>query len=349
MMQKIQGKDRWFGGVGLIMLLSAALLQGLARKTDWFGSWYSRTIYPLLVGTIGRFFGLFPFSAVEIGLYALIAGVLIYGILHRKKPLALITRTLFIIGSLLFVYTTNCGINYYAPAFSQASALTMRKSSTDELYELCKYLIQQARLSETDQSYEGNEKEWRAAGVASMEGLSEDFPALAGYYPRPKEVAVSRILSVQQLCGIYSPFSIEANFNGEMPDYNIPHTICHELSHLRGFMREDEANFIGYLACVNSENQAFRYSGYLTGWVYAGNALARADRERYMELTRMLSDQMREDLAENNAFWQQYEGKIAEVSTQMNDTYLKMNDQEDGVQSYGRFVDLMMGYYSGWQ
>ncbi|MFR5730890.1 MAG: DUF3810 family protein [Clostridium sp.] len=36
-------------------------------------------------------------------------------------------------------------------------------------------------------------------------------------------------------------------------------------------MREDEANFIGYLACVSSENEAFRYSGYLTGWVYAGN------------------------------------------------------------------------------
>ena len=50
-----------------------------------------------------------------------------------------------------------------------------------------------------------------------------------------------------------------------MPYYNIPHTICHELSHLKGFMREDEANFIGYLACIGSDSPDFRYSGYLTG------------------------------------------------------------------------------------
>ena len=74
-----------------------------------------------------------------------------------------------------------------------------------------------------------------------------------------------------------------------MPYYNIPHTICHELSHLKGFMREDEANFIGYLACIGSDSPDFRYSGYLTGWVYAGNALARVDPESYYDLYTKLS------------------------------------------------------------
>ena len=102
--------------------------------------------------------------------------------------------------------------------------------------------------------------------------LGQSYPQLDGYYPYPKPLINSRLLSVQQLCGIYSPFTIEANYNREMPYYNIPHTICHELSHLKGFMREDEANFIGYLACIGSDSPDFRYSGYLTGWVYAGNA-----------------------------------------------------------------------------
>ena len=177
-----------------------------------------------------------------------------------------------------------------------------------------------------------------------MQAAAEEYPVLGGFYPRPKEVAVSWILSVQQLCGIYSPFTVEANFNGDMPDYNIPHTICHELSHLKGFMREDEANFIGYLACIRSENKAFRYSGYLTGWVYAGNALAKVDIDAYIELHNRLCAQALEDLAENNAFWDRYEGKVAEVSNQMNDVYLKVNKQEDGVKSYGRMVDLMLEY-----
>lgn len=173
------------------------------------------------------------------------------------------------------------------------------------------------------------------------------FACLGGFYPRPKEIAVSWLLSVQQLCGIYSPFTVEANFNGDMPDYNIPHTICHELSHLKGFMREDEANFIGYLACISSEHPAFRYSGYLTGWVYAGNALAGVDMDAYMELRSRISPAAEKNLQENSLFWNRYEGRAAEVSSQWNDTYLKMNSQKDGVKSYGRMVDLMLAYYKG--
>ncbi|MEI3187265.1 MAG: DUF3810 family protein [Lachnospiraceae bacterium] len=45
-----------------------------------------------------------------------------------------------------------------------------------------------------------------------------------------RQVTVSEILSIQQLSGIYSPFTVEANYNRAMTDYNIPHTICHELS-----------------------------------------------------------------------------------------------------------------------
>jgi hypothetical protein len=32
------------------------------------------------------------------------------------------------------------------------------------------------------------------------------------------------------------------------------------------------------------------------------------------------------------------------VSNQLNDTYLKLNSQSDGVKSYGRMVDLMLAY-----
>ena len=138
---------------------------------------------------------------------------------------------------------------------------------------------------------------------------------------------------------------MEGNYNRAMTDYNIPHTICHELSHLRGFMREDEANFIGYLACIGSDKKAFQYSGYLTGWVYAGNALARQDMDSYREFYGKLHPKAAADLADNTRFWNRYEGKVAQVSNQVNDTYLKMNDQKEGVKTYGRMVDLMLAYH----
>ncbi len=177
-----------------------------------------------------------------------------------------------------------------------------------------------------------------------MRKLGETYPELSGYYPQPKPLVLSQYFSIQQLCGQYSPFTVEATYNRSMPDYNVPHTVCHELSHLRGFMREDEANFIGYLACIGSDNQAFRYSGYLTGWVYATNALSKTDLVAYREICHQLDQKAWDDLRDNNEFWGRYEGKAAEVSNKMNNTYLKMNSQSDGVKSYGRMVDLMLAY-----
>jgi hypothetical protein len=367
--------SQYLVAAGISLLLLTAVFQLSARTLPGFGTWYAHHIYPWIVGSVGRVTGLFPFSMVEMGLYGLIlllvldAGWLFAASIHAfrrrtaaaalpgdpgadggpgtAKILAPIgSRWLFIVGLLLFLYTVNCGINYYASSFSSYAGLEDGTYTVEELDALCSDLVDLVNESAKTgrQVYREKRSAWRAESVKAMQAAGEAFPCLSGFYPKPKEVLISRILSVQQLCGVYSPFTLEANFNGDMPDYNVPHTLCHELSHLKGFMREDEANFIGYLACVSSENEAFRYSGYLTGWVYAGNALARADMKRYIELTNQLCEEARQDLDENSDFWNRYESRVSEAATRMNDTYLKMNSQADGVKSYGRMVDLMLSY-----
>lgn len=327
---------------GLILLILAGCLQAAARLVPGFGEWYAVHVYPIIVGIYGRICGMFPFSVVEIALYIGIIWLVWYILSHLKRFAAIISCLVFIVGFLAFLYTANCGVNYYRRPFSSYLQLDVRESSVEELYALCEYLTEKVNETVDTSSYE---RSWAATGRDAMDRLGRQYEQLSGFYPKPKGLFISRILSVQQLCGIYSPFTVEANYNQEMTSYNVPHTICHELSHLRGFMREDEANFIGYLACIGSDSRAFQYSGYLTGWVYAGNALARRDWERYSLLLDRLDARAAEDLQDNNAFWARFEGKVAEVSNQMNDVYLKMNSQEDGVFSYGRMVDLMLAYY----
>lgn len=367
--------SQYLVAAGISLLLLTAVFQLSARTLPGFGTWYAHHIYPWIVEGVGRVTGLLPFSVVELGLYGLILLLvldvrrLIVAVVHAfrrrtaaemllggpgtagrpgaAKTLTVIGRRwLLIVGMLLFLYTVNCGINYYASSFSSYTGLADGTYTVEELEALCSDLVELVNESAKSgrQFYRENRSVWRAEAVTAMQAAGEQFSCLAGFYPKPKEVLVSQILSVQQLCGVYSPFTVEANFNGDMPDYNVPHTLCHELSHLKGFMREDEANFIGYLACISSENEVFRYSGYLTGWVYAGNALARVDMRRYIELTNQLCEEARQDLDENSDFWNRYESKVSEAATRMNDTYLKMNSQADGVKSYGRMVDLMLSY-----
>ena len=118
-----------------------------------------------------------------------------------------------------------------------------------------------------------------------------------------------------QITGIFTPYTFEANINIAAPDYNIPATMCHELAHSRGFMREDEANFIGYLACRESDSAEFQYSGTMLALVHSINRLYDADYDAFLEVNALMSEGVRLDFADNNAYWARYEGPVAEVST----------------------------------
>ena len=184
----------------------------------------------------------------------------------------------------------------------------------------------------------------RRQAAAAMEAAGGTFDALSGGFPLPKPIFVWQILSYQQVTGIYSPFTLEANYNRDIPGFSIPFTLCHELSHLRGFMREDEANFIAWYACAASDIPFMRYSGNLSAYIYAGNALYSADFERWRRVSTALCSEAWTDLEYSNAYWAWFEGPPAELHDQINDSYLKANGQSEGVKSYGRMVDLMLAW-----
>lgn len=321
--------------------------------------WYAVHIYPIIVGTTGRIFGLFSISAAEALVYATIflllacaARLAIRLLLRRagKAEAAHYFSGIWLAASALFLlYTLNCGINYQRKSFSEQEGIVTEAYSVEELQRVCEvltedvntYAEQVERNEDGLMELDGSE---RGLAVEAMQKLGESYEGMSGYYPKPKALIGSWLLSVQNLTGIYAPFTVEANYNNDMTDYNIPFTACHELSHLRGFMQEEEANFIAYLACMESEEAEFRYSGSLLGWIHCTNALRGADREAWQEVREKLSEKVLPDLQANNEFWSFYEGKAAEVSEQINDHYLKANGQSDGVKSYGRMADLLTAY-----
>lgn len=346
----------------LVLFVSALLLQLLARETAGFAQMYSTTVYRFLVEILGRVLSLFPFSVAEIGLYGLIVAAVVgvFVLIRRVKEGRLrwqqalirsVQVALFAASLLSFTYTAGCGINYHRTAFSAEAGFEIKPSSREELTALCRELVKQ--INEAAETIETDENgclelsgDVKGTARRAMALLGEEYSQLNGFYPRPKGLLVSRILSVQKIEGIYSPFTLEANYNREMPAVNIPVTVCHELSHLRGFMREDEANFIAYLACLRSEEPQFIYSGAILALIHSGNALYRdGGQDEYWAIYDSLCDTAKRDMQADSAFWKQFDGKVAEVSGQVNDAYLKVNKQEDGIKSYGRMVDLLLAMH----
>jgi hypothetical protein len=114
------------------------------------------------------------------------------------------------------------------------------------------------------------------------------------------------------------------------------------MAHQRGFAGEDEATFIGVLACRSSDSAAVRYSGAFAALQWSLNALAAADGEAYDRLYRRLSEAVQRDFLDCAAWWHRYESPARAVGERVNDVYLRANAQAGGVRSYGRVVDLLL-------
>jgi len=326
---------------------------------------YSRTVYPVLMTLLSNLSSLFPYALIEVILVAggcWLARYLIQNI-HRaigqpqeRKPIFLrVTSTLLAGASVIyFLFVLTCGINYHRLSFGELSGLPIRPSSTQELYALCQELVERTNVAREQVTVdergvftlsEQNMYQLARDARVQFEALGEGYPYLGGHYSQPKPLFCSELLSYFKYLGIFACFTGEPVINVFAPDYNLPVTMCHEQAHLRGFMREDEANFIAYLACVGSDDPDFVYSGLAQALIYSTNALYSADSDLYYQLRAQFSPGLEADLADDSAYWDAHDGKVAQVADAWNDTYLKANHQSDGVKSYGRMVDLLLADY----
>ena len=343
----------------LIPLVLSILLQLLIRMlpTRLIEAVYSQNIFrkiSYLCGLISRHL---PFSLAGILLWGLSVAavlavlalpVLLLTLPRRLRLLRGYARVITtLLALLLLLFTLACAPNYYRFTFAEQSGLTIRESSVSELEALCNELIERtnaARLLADDMDKPFSELSQEA--FEAFNALTDDYPFLGRALAPAKPMLFSEVLSVFNLTGFYFPHTAEANVNNHMPQIETAFTICHELAHTCGFMREDEANFIGYLACLKSPNANLQYSGLYVALSQSMNALHRADSQRYFALRQKYSPALVRDIVLVQQYWNNYfDTPAAEASNIINDAYLKANNLSDGTQSYGRMVDLLLAQY----
>ncbi len=347
----------------LLFFPLAYILKSISYSNPNFSEWYSTKIYPLISIPINYVTSIFSFSLAEVLIILVILTVIIYIILYiikfikyknqrKSNTLKLILNFLCACSTIYFIFIIFTGINYNRLTFADKSGLTIKPSSKSELIILCNELIKQANTLRTQVEVDDNSimklnSNYNTAIEASIAyaKMSDEFETLLPNYGKPKPVFFSKLMSYANITGVFFPYTFEANVNTNIPNYSIPSTMCHELTHQRGYMREDEANFLAYLACLKSDKVEFKYSGVMLAYIHASNALYDIDKEAYIDLYSKLSEGVKIDLNYNNKYWDKFETKIAKISNEVNNVYLKINSQEDGVESYGRMVDLLLANY----
>ncbi len=322
---------------------------------------YSETVYPPIGKILSRLTGVIPLSVAEIlvlvapvALIAYVAAALKKSFSHHGFSMLPIlnfaANMLVIVSVVFFSFITLWGLNYYRQPFSDLAGLQIKPSSVQELESLCSSLIDRAnslrQLVNVDaEGYvdvPGSTRDILRGCSKGYTAIAERYPQLGGSYGAPKPILLSVPMNYTGICGVYFPFTGEANVNVSIPEATLPSTAAHEMAHQRGFSREDEANYIAYLACTNHPDVNYRYSGVLLATIHSMNALYRSDSGLHSKLAEGFSPEVRKDLDQLNEFWKKYEGPVEETTERVNNTYLKANNQKDGVQSYGRMVDLLI-------
>lgn len=354
----------------LIWLLPGILFYAFFRLSFlWPGfteSVYSRGIFRVLNQGLSIITGWMPFSFGEILLYAFalfviihIIVMIVHAVLAKKAWwYVLLRRAIALLGVASFIYALFVGLwgfNYARLPLGESLGLDTSPATVQELYATCEALISQANALRAavpqDASGVFSPAETKEAIMKNVSAYYNRAASLSGYgwlsgsFGRTKPVLYSIGLSYSHINGIYFPFTGEANVNADIPMLFFASSCNHEAAHQRGFAREDEANFLSYYVCSYSDDASVRYSGTILALVHAMNQLYDADSDKYFELRKTYSEGVSRDLADNTAYWQRFETPVGEAVQEVNNTFLKANMQEDGVKSYGRMVDLLIGLW----
>lgn len=345
-----------------ILTALSALLYVLFTKIPRFADWFNRTVSVGGRWVLACLSGVFPFSLAEMLLLLIpLLLVLLIVVGYRRfcgsnrdllVYIGILSSAICVIG-ILFVF--NFAPGYYGRPLNEKLSLDRKKCSAEELYQTAELLSDELeKLSDEILFLEDGSSlmpysyhEMNEKLMAAYDQFSEKYDGVVSHFDsRVKPVMMSEAMSYTHITGVYSFFTGEANINVNFPDYTVPFTAAHELAHQRGIAREDEANFVAFLVCMESDDPYIRYSAYLNLYEYVLSALRTANGELYRKSYHSLPAKIRGEEQAYAVFFEKYsESVAADISESVNNSYLQSQGASEGTRSYSMVVDLAVAYY----
>ena len=349
-----------FALVMIILALVSVLIKVAAVVSEPFADFFNRNISALFRAALAHLSSLIPFSIAETLIICAVPLAVLFIVYCIKVSAAkgtLLRQFFRVLALLCFIFVTfvwGYGTGYDAPTIEERLETEIPSPSADELYSAfamaavktyeIESKIQSAKSGSTVMPYSFDEMVDKLN--SAYDTLYEEYDFLTPLHTGVKQIALSRALTYTHMSGFYTFFTGEANVNTNYPDYVIVYTTAHEMAHQRGIAREDEANYIAFLACITSDDPYIRYCGYANIIEYIATALAKADPEKYENgVLKFMPTTVKNEYYAFNAFFERYRASTAsKVSSAANDTYLKVQGVSEGEESYGLVVDLATVY-----
>ncbi len=359
-------KEEKFYGRGYKQLLplyiAAAFLAvliavfALLRKNTAAAEWMSQNISQYIVAFSGKITSAVPFVIFEwivilFILSALILLVLGIRILIKRKFrlfLKSVSIILIVLLSAVDLYCLSAGFIYFREPLAIPMSQTVYKN--EDAVDIGTYFAKELETL--------NGKIRRdAQGFAVMpydfdtlnEKLRQEYTRLDnGYFfeytPGVKRLANSWFMSSTSYAGVsFLPLG-EPSINKLMPITEQVFTAAHELAHVKGVMRENEANLTALYVLLTASDDFLRYCGYF----YCYDDFERIakmgnndDSEFSKSVGELIPPQVHNESMLNYKYWINYKGPFdflgdwfKNISETFNNFYLKLSGAKDGTDSY---------------
>lgn len=343
----------------LILITLAILVKIWSLFPAAIENYYSNGIY-LPIAKVQRIvFGWLPFSFGDLiylglsGWLSVVTARNMYFLFSRKHTFSLFRRRFIrlVFITLIFYVFANLawGLNYDRETVAQSMDLPTVSFDSSALLQIENLLIKKVNESKIALLKKGvhrppNPKIYeRAAACYRTSGV---LPELDSYRPSSiKSSLFGRLGNYLGFTGYFNPLTGEAQVNKTVPWFLLPFISSHEIAHQLGYAKENEANFVGYLASVNSADTLFHYSAYLDLFAYTHRQLFLYDSVLARTAAAALHPAVKEDIEEWRRFNLAHTSALEPVITWIYNKYLQANRQPQGIKTYGEVTALLISYY----
>ena len=321
--------------------------------------WYSTTLYPRIQQVLTPISNLIPFALFDVLTVGAVIVVLwaIVGSIRRARQTRRFSILLATLGNIAvaaaavyLIFLLVWGFNYRRISMSQRLVVDREGPGADAVRALGERAVRELNGLYEAAHAGADMPPWRDEALRGafdrVQGFLSDAPrAVPG---RLKATIYGSYFRWTSVDGMVNPFALEVMANPDLLPIERPFVAAHEWAHLAGYADESEANFVGWLTCLQGDARA-KYSGWMFLYWQLSGEVGAEDRK---QLTALLESGPRRDVDDIVERLRRGRWPLLQRSSwQVYDQYLKANRIEAGIRSYGLVVTLILRaqFDEGWR
>lgn len=344
--------------VRALVIVLAVVAYVVTIPAGWVERSYSQGVYASMQPIITSLSNRVPFALLDVlglVLLVLLVASLVRAIedtvrLRSWKPGGKSVLNFVAVAAILYlIFEALWGLNYQRQPMGERLSFDPDLARPEAVSRLAAEAVHQLNDA-YEPSHRSSFPEWVELPVAMRDPFldmqSRLTPGAVATAGVPKRSLLTFYFERAGVSGMTDPFFLEVLVDRSLLPFERPFVVAHEWAHLAGYANEGEANFVGWLVCVNGRPFA-AYSGWLYLYTQAMAAVPPAQRAA---IVKALKPGPRADLEALAERARRIEPRLQSLSWKVYDRYLKANRVDQGVASYEGALQLILGtrFVNGW-